>query len=136
MSSYVYKKAIRYKLPRDKAKDYMENHFLDDSYPKSLGLPDNFKFDFAYNGKEGDEGDTHDVYLDKVYKESYDEIMTDFAKARMLTPEEVMCHLEDFWKYDDKITPQDLRAVEYCYYNGVDGPNVFEVLLDEDSWLF
>lgn len=137
MSSYVYKKAIRYKLPKDKAKDYMDNHFLDDSYPESLGLPERFEFDFAYNGGDGDEGDRHDVYLDKVYEKLYDEVSGDFEKSRMLTDKEIACHLEDFWKYDKNILPKDLRAVEYCYYNGVDGPNVFEVTEDEqEGWLF
>ena len=50
---------------------------------------------------------------------------------------EILPNLECFWKYDKNILPRDLRAVEYCYYNGVDSPNVFEVTEeDEDGWLF
>ena len=133
MSSYVYKKAIRYKLSKKEAGDYLENHFLEDDYVESLKLKDNFEFDLAWDFK----ADEQVVFLDKVYEKQYDEISGDFGKSRALTCKEIVCHLEDFWKYNDKIIPGDLRAVEYCYYNGCDEPAYFDIIEEEEEgWIF
>ena len=133
MSSYIYKKAIRYKLSNDEAKDYLDNGFFDNNIIKKIGLKDNFEFDIAYDFNKDEEV----VYLDKVYEKQYDEVCEDFGKSRMLTDKEIVCHLQDFWIFNSNIKPNDLRAVEFCYYNGVDEPAYFDITKDEvEGWLF
>lgn len=133
MSSYVYKKAIRYKLTNDEAKDYLDKGFFDDDLISKIGLKDNFEFDLAYDFNKDEEV----VYLDKVYEKQYDETCGDFSKSRMLTGKEIVCHLQDFWPFNDNIKPDDLRAVEFCYYNGVDEPACFDITEDElEGWIF
>lgn len=133
MSSYVYKKAIRYKLTEDEARKYLDQDFPKDAYIEGFGLKDSFEFDIAYDFDR----DKEVVYLDKVYEKQYDETCGDFAKSRMLTSKEIVCHLQDFWPFKDSIKPDDLRAVEFCYYNCVDEPACFDITEDEiDGWIF
>ena len=136
MSTYVYKKAVRYRIPEDKLESFKDGYGCIDVWDKSLtkkyGLGDKFEFDGGLNF------DTHEYeyYLDKVGEEIWDEISGDFTHSRLLSEKEVTHHLKEFQKFDPNIKDSDLRAVEYCYYNGVDAPACYDIINDEKDWLF
>lgn len=133
MSSYVYRKAIRYKLPKDKVSkiDLSDYDYFDDSFKEIMNIPENLEVRSAWS-----DHDEHCLYLDKTYEEVWDEISGDFTKSRYLTDSEVTHHLPDFQEFDKSIEGSDLRAVEYCYYNGVDEPDCYDVDDDIDDWIF
>lgn len=122
MSDYVSKKAIRYKLGNlseemyekyDKYRVYNSKGLL----KKEFGLENEMEFETGY-----DEG-----YLDITLKETYGTISGDFGTSRNLTQEEIDKYLKDFQKVIPNITANVLRHVFYCYYNGVDAPNCYDI---------
>lgn len=120
MSSYVSKKAIRYKLDvkTGKERKYIWDKIFDDY---------NFKDDYnLIHDMECDYG-TDELYLDITLKETCDTICGDFGSSRKLTEDEVNEYIEDFQKVVPNINKDDLRYVFYCYYNGVDAPNCYDV---------
>ncbi len=128
MSSYIHKQAIRYRFPKEKTEQIKE--MIWDSTP--FENDHLFEYDIGLDWNSGEE----EVYLDKVYCKEYDEMTADFTKSRLLTDKEIEHHLKDFQKYDPNITADDLRAVEYCYYNGVDAPACFDCMEGDQDWLF
>ena len=67
------------------------------------------------------------TYLDIPLKKTYGTISGDFGSSRKITDDECNEYLEDFKKVIPDITKEDLRYVFYCYYNGVDAPDCYEV---------
>ena len=120
MSDYVSKKAIRYKLDvkTEKERDYIWNKIFDDY---------NFKNDYSLKHDMEYEKGYDDFYLDIPIKKTYGTISGDFGSSRKLTEEEIKEYLEDFKKVIPTIGKDDLRYVFYCYYNGVDSPDCYEV---------
>lgn len=129
MSSYVHKQAIRYRLPEEKANYLRDNDLLLESPFKDNSL---FEYDFGLDWDNSKE----EVYLDKIYIKEYDEMAGDFSRSRMLTKKEIERHLSDFQKYDSSIKAEDLRAIEICYYNGVDAPACYDINESSDEWIF
>ena len=132
MSDYVHKKAIRYRLPRNKANELLEADYLDKNLPKQYGLDNRFEFDAGVDYETG----SSSIYLDKVGLYTYGEEGSAWGTSRNLTEEEISHHLKDFQVYDPDITGEELRAVDYCYYNGADAPDIFDVTSDAEEWLF
>lgn len=125
MSTYVSKKAIRYRIKkklteeeRDKLWDYRWND--------EKTLKDDYKLD---HDMEFDTSGNED-YLDIVLKQTYDSICGDFGNSRKLTRDEINKYLNEFKKIIPTVSPDDLRHVFYCYYNGTDAPDCFE----EGEW--
>lgn len=125
MSTYVSKKAIRYRIKknlseeeRDKLWDYRWND------EKTLKKDYNLNYDMEFDTSENED------YLDIVLKETHDSICGDFGNSRKLTQEEIDKYLSEFKKISSNITADDLRYVFYCYYNGTDAPDCFE----EGEW--
>lgn len=120
MSDYVSKKAIRYRLnvKTEEEKDYFWNKiFSDYNFRNDYGLKHDMKYERGYD----------EYYLDIPIKETYGSISGDFGESRMLTEDEIKEYLDDFEKVIPEVTPSDLRHVFYCYYNGVDSPDCYEV---------
>ena len=120
MSDYVSKKAIRYKLDAktEKEKDYIWDKIFDNYNLKNdYDLKHNMEYEAGYD----------DFYLDIPLKKTYGTISGDFGNSRKLTDEEVEEYLEDFKKVIPTITREDLRYVFYCYYNGTDRPDCYEI---------
>lgn len=120
MSGYVSKKAIRYKLnveSSEQREKIMDKWFDDYNFKNDYNL----KHDMEYEHGE------NDIYLDIPLRETYDTICGDFGNSRKLTEEEIKEYLDDFKKIIPTITKEDLRYVFYCYYNGVDAPDCYEV---------
>lgn len=51
----------------------------------------------------------------------------DFGFARMLTESEIQKYLPLFQQLDPTVKPDELRLVEYCFYNCSEAPDYFEV---------
>ena len=120
MSDYVSKKAIRYKLDvkTEKERDYIWNKIFNDyNFKNDYNLKHDMEYEVGYD----------DLYLDIPIKKTYGTICGDFGNSRKLTEEEIKEYLDDFKKIIPTITKEDLRYVFYCYYNGVDSPNCYEV---------
>ncbi len=125
MSSYVSKKAIRYKIKKklsDEERDKLWDYRFDDE--KTLKQDYNLNYDMEFDVSMNED------YLDIVLKKTYDTICGDFGISRELTQEEIDKYLPDFQKISTDIKSNDLRYVFYCYYNGTDAPNCF----DEGEW--
>ena len=120
MSSYVSKKAIRYRLniKTEEEKEQIWDKIFDDyDFTDDYNLTHNMEYDVGYD----------EFYLDITLKKTYDSICGDFGNSRKITDKEANEYLEDFKKIIPNITKDDLRYVFYCYYNGVDAPNCYEI---------
>lgn len=120
MSDYVSKKAIRYKI-NVKSEEERENIF------NKLIKDYNFKNDYKLNHDMEYELGYDDMYVDIPIKETYGTICGDFGSSRKLNEDEIKEYFDDFKKVFPDITEDDLRYVFYCYYNGVDSPDCYEV---------
>ena len=120
MSDYVSKKAIRYKLnvKTEEEKEKIWDKIFDDY---------NFKNDYKLKHDMEYERGYDDFYLDIPLNKTYGTISGDFGSSRKITDEECDEYLEDFKKIIPDITKENLRYVFYCYYNGVDAPDCYEV---------
>lgn len=133
MSSYVYKEAIRYKLPKEVANEVLEEFDFEEVIKKAGLNPEKFSIETASNFETGET----EVYLDKNRKVIYDEITADIAEARYLSLDEARCHLGDFMKWNPEINAIDLRAVKVCYYNGCDAPACYDITPEAtQDWIF
>lgn len=120
MSGYVSKKAIRYKLnveSSEQREKIMDKWFDDYNFKNDYNLKHDMEYEYGEN----------DIYLDIPLRETYDTICGDFGNSRKLTEEEIKEYLDDFKKIIPTITKEDLRYVFYCYYNGVEAPDCYEV---------
>ena len=120
MSDYVSKKAIRYKFKKELTEEEVEkwfDYYGENSLQKKYNLKHTMAFDSSLN----------ENYLDIVLKSTYGTISGDFGSSRKITDEECKEYLDDFKKVIPDITKEDLRYVFYCYYNGVDAPDCYEI---------
>ena len=125
MSTYVSKKAIRYRIKKKLSEEEREklwNYHWDDK--KTLKTDYNLNCDMEFDTSENED------YLDIVLQQTYDSICGDFGNSRKLTQEEIDKYLNEFKKIIPDVVSDDLRYVFYCYYNGTDAPNCFE----EGEW--
>lgn len=128
MSDYVRKKCVRFKIPQniiDELKNdndwpvdlLLEKFQLKDSYDTENDFTINDGYDYATR-KE-------DYFLDYQLEYEYG-ASGDFESVRLLTDTEFQKYSRMFAKYFNEIGRDELRLVEYCYYNGVDEPSVYE----------
>ena len=128
MSDYVRKKCVRFKIPQniieELKNDYdwpvdllLEKFQLKDSYDTENDFTINDGYDYD-NRKE-------DYFLDYQLEYEYG-ASGDFESVRLLTDTEFQKYSRMFAKYFNEIGRDELRLVEYCYYNGVDEPSVYE----------
>lgn len=120
MSDYVSKKAIRYKLDvktEGEKEKIWDKIFADYNFKNDYKLTHDMECERGYD----------DFYLDIPLKKTYGSISGDFGSSRYITDEEYEEYIEDFKKVIPDITRQDLRYVFYCYYNGVDAPDCYDI---------
>lgn len=145
MSDYVRKKVVRYKLkpeeisscPPDKYGDIdsetLGKHYAISPYIYDIeGERKNcFVIGYGYNYDKG----TSEYYIDYLLKYQYGDCAGDFEFVRELDKEENEKYMKIFKeKFGDYVYDKDghclnideLRFVDYCYYNGVDEPDVWE----------
>lgn len=95
----------------------LEKFQLKDSYDTENDFTINDGYDYD-NRKE-------DYFLDYQLEYEYG-ASGDFESVRLLTDTEFQKYSRMFAKYFNEIGRDELRLVEYCYYNGVDEPSVYE----------
>lgn len=128
MSDYVRKKCVRFKIPQniiDELKNY--NDWLVDLLLEKFQLKDSYdtENDFTINDGYDYDNRKEDYFLDYQLEYEYG-ASGDFESVRLLTDTEFQKYSRMFAKYFNEIGRDELRLVEYCYYNGVDEPSVYE----------
>ena len=128
MSDYVRKKCVRFKIPQniiDKLKN--EDEWLGDLLLKEYNVKENYhtKNDFTINDGYDYDNRKEDYFLDYQLEYEYG-ASGDFENVRLLTDTEFEKYSKMFAKYFNEIGRDELRLVEYCYYNGDDEQRVYE----------
>lgn len=130
MSDYVRKKCVRLKIPQniiDKLKN--EDKWLEELLLEKYNIKEsyNIKNDFTINSGFNFENDKYEYFLDYQLDYEYG-ASGDFESVRLLTDTEFEKYSKIFSKYfNNKIGRDELRLVNYSYYNGCDEPSVYEL---------
>lgn len=132
MSDYVLKKAIRYPIDEKILEYYkVEDYYFDledklKEIDKNFGehpYKNKFELDSGYN----DEDRELKYYIDYVLKYEYGADCGDFGISQLLTQEQQEKYKKMFEKFIPDIDVNKFRLVKFCYYNGVDCPDYYEV---------
>lgn len=123
MSVYEHMKVIRCKVDMDKI-GVSSLWDLEDKFPDLFdrNLPNYFEKAVV---EEED-------YLDYVYESKMDD-GGDWGRSRYLTDNEANKYLTLFSQIYPDVTRDDLRAVEFCWYNCSEAPLYYDV--EEEEWL-
>ena len=138
MSTYVYTKAVRYRIEepllsmqfKDEENGYEENirEYLD-GFTDLVDYNEPGKFSTNY----GVSMRKNESYIDFIVKYEWD-ACGDYARARELTAKELDKYIPKFKELFEKanlpcpdLNVDTLRVVEYCYYNGSDAPICFDL---------
>lgn len=123
MSDYRYMRVIRCKVDMNKA-GVLSIWGLEDKFPDLFDMSLPRYFEKAPVEEEN--------YLDYVLesKVSYGE---DWGKSRYLTDNEAVKYLALFSQIYPDVKKEDLRAVEFCWYDCSEAPLYFNVV--EEEWL-
>lgn len=129
MSDYVRKKCVRFKIPQniiDKLKN--EDEWLEDLLLKEYNVKENFNTvnNFVINSGLNNKNNEYEYFLDYQLDYEYG-AGGDFESVRLLTDNEFKKYSRMFAKYFSEIGRDELRLVDYGYYNGVDEPSVYEL---------
>ena len=122
MSDYEHEKVIRCKVDLKKL-GISDIYDLEDMYPNLFGYGIE-KFQIA----PVDQLEYIDYVLFNEYDDSYD-----FGYARYLTKKELEKYFPIFQQIIPNVQENDLRAVEFCWYNCSEAPLYFDVVYEE--WL-
>jgi hypothetical protein len=133
MSDYKHEKLVRFPFPKDMI--------------KGLNFEDIWDFEPYLRDKLGDLYDNENKnsfrlecigdswYIDWLYYSTYGEQSGDWGSVRLLTQKELDVIVPYFNKLEVVFRDEDLRVVEYCYYNGAEPDDHYNLDLD-DSNLF
>lgn len=69
---------------------------------------------------------TEEPFIDYVLFHSYGEECGDWGNARYLSEEELNKFLPLFQQILPTVTPEQLRYVDYCFYNCTEAPDYFD----------
>lgn len=142
MSDYVRRKVIRYPLDDFYKKMKFDDEYeleelfkkIDNNFDAYSSALDTFALENTYGNHK-----SH-IYLDYILNFDYGSDMGDYGIAYDLTEEQKGKWEEKFGKYLKDIDKDKFRLVEYCYYNGCDCPDYYEVtpreeITDNDKWI-
>jgi len=127
MSDYVHCKVIRLPFPKEiltqcetddpwDCEDYLREK-LGDLFNRN-GNPKRFELEVTEK----------EYYIDWMYYHTYGEKSDDFGSARMLTNLELEIIKPYFDKLEVSYKDEDLRRVEYCYYNGCECTDYYDIV--------
>lgn len=133
MSDYVHKKVVRLPFP-DELKKKLNTDDPWDCVPYLKELL-NDDWDSTRNSFELECTDKA-VYIDWVYYSTYGEDSGDFGTARLLTQNELDTIKPYFDKLGVNYNDEDLRVVDYCYYNCCEPTDYYNIDNLDDSNLF
>lgn len=129
MSDYVRKKCVRFKIPQNIIEELKnDDDWLVDLLLEKFQLKDNYDTENDFTINDGYDYDNRkgNYFLDYQLEYEYG-ASGDFESVRLLTDTEFQKYSRMFAKYLNEIGRDELRLVEYCYYNGVDEPSVYEI---------
>lgn len=90
---------------------------LEEKYQDLFGIGDVGKFEMA---------PTEEVFIDFVLYHSYGEECGEWGCARKLSEKELEKYIPIFKQIYPNVTKENLRYVDYCFYNCSEAPNYFE----------
>lgn len=124
MSDYRYMKVIRCKVNLDKS-EVPSLWNLEDKFPDlfDISLPQHFEKAVV----------EEDDYLDYVIESKIDDNSGDWGKSRYLTDNEANKFLPLFKQMLPDIKKDNLRAVEFCWYDCSEAPLYYDV--SEEEWI-
>lgn len=134
MSDYVHYKVVRLPFP----KEIMSKCNVDDicdcePYLKKLvgelwdkKKKNRFQLECTNKG----------YYIDWIYYSTYGEESGDFGFVRLLTQKELDVIKPYFDKLGVAYKDEDLRVVNYCYYNCCEAPDYYNIENSDDAHLF
>ena len=141
MSDYVRAKVIRYPLDEFYKKMKFDDEYeleeffkgIDETFGSCSSHLNTFTVECTWNGE------SH-YYLDYFLNYEYGSDMGDYGISYELTEEQKEKWKDRFGKYLKDIDKNKFRLVEYCYYNGCDCPDYYEVtpkeeITDNDKWI-
>lgn len=74
---------------------------------------------------------TYKPFIDFVLKYNYGEDCGEYGKVRELYPEEKLKYIEVFKLLNPDIDMDNVRLVEFCWYNCSEAPDYYELTEDE-----
>lgn len=131
MSDYERNKAVRvplgtYHLMRFNVTTMEElEEYFDENFPELFNRANKKYFTVSWTDK--------DCYLDWEFYSSYGEESGDYAFSRFLTEMEYQTIKEKFEEVLGEFYPDDARLVDYCYYNGSDPDDCYEIKSEDYS---
>ncbi len=141
MSDYVRAKVIRYPLDDFYKKMKFDNMFeleeffkgIDKTFGSYSSHLNTFIVECTWNREPH-------YYLDYFLNYEYGADMGDYGISYELTEEQKGKWKDRFGKYLKDIDKDKFRLVEYCYYNGCDCPDYYEVtpkeeITDNNEWI-
>ena len=102
---------------------------------KKLGVEDIWDMEEKYkelftNTRDGkpyfEIAPTEEIFVDYVLFHSYGEECDDFGRTRKLTESELEKYIPIFQQIYPNVTGDDLRYVDYCFYNCSEAPDYFD----------
>lgn len=124
MSDYRYMRVIRCKVDLNKI-SVSSLWDLEDKFPDLFDISLSQHFEKAVVEE--------DDYLDYVIESKIDDNGGDWGKSRYLTENEANKYLVLFSEIYPDVKRDDLRAVEFCWYDCSEAPLYYDV--DEEEWL-
>lgn len=113
MSDYCKEKVLR--VPLDKY-DLKYDEF-EEKFKAKLGYGDKNKFQLA---------PTYRAFLDYVLDYNYGDNSDEWGRTRALTPVEQAKYKEKFAEFIPEIDMNDVRLVEFCWYNCSEAPDYYD----------
>lgn len=130
MSDYVHGKAIRLPFPKEiLEKNNTTDPWECEEYLKEI-LGDRFTYGRNSKGFQL-EATEKAYYIDWVYYSTYGEQSGDWGSTRMLTEKELEVIKPWFDKLKVDYKDEDLRRVEYCYYNCCECSDYYDIITEE-----
>lgn len=74
---------------------------------------------------------TDSDFIDLILSSTYGEESSDFGRVRKLNERELEKYLPLFKKISEKITPENLRYVDFCWYNCCEATDYFDESQDD-----
>lgn len=125
MSTYVREKVLR--VPVEKINCGLTDEEMED-FEWSIENRFGDIFDYGTEGKF-QVAPTEELFVDFVIEYEWDADGA-YGKTRALTDREKAKYLPVFQQIDPSINMDDVRLVEFCWYNGCEAPSYYDETLD------
>ena len=125
MSDYQRMKVVRYPVTKEELMQLIDSDGDDLPYDLEKKFPDLVEYDVPgmfYWGMTYPK-----TFLDYCIDEEYGADCGEYGKIRELTEREKEKYTEKFSKILPNVDSNKLKLVEYCYYNGCEAPDYYDI---------